>query len=178
MFMTFVVPRGVAAAILMLCLSVGEVSASEAKVGFSPGGTAQALVLETIKQARQQLDVAAYSFTSKVIAEAVRDAKQRGVVVRVIADAEANSGKYSAVTFLANQGVNVRINTRYAFMHNKFIIADQQTVQTGSFNYSASANSRNAENVLVLNNVPALANTYRQEFNRLWAESTPIKANY
>ncbi|MFS7282022.1 phospholipase D family protein [Serratia proteamaculans] len=162
----------------MLVLSVGEVSASEAKVGFSPGGSAQTLVLDTIKQARQQLDVAAYSFTSNVIAEAVRDATRRGVAVRVIADAEANSGKYSAVTFLANQGVNVRISDRYASMHNKFIITDQQTVQTGSFNYSASADKRNAENVLVLNNVPALASRYSQEFNRLWAESTPVKANY
>jgi phosphatidylserine/phosphatidylglycerophosphate/cardiolipin synthase-like enzyme len=178
MLMTFADPRGAAAATLMLCLSIGNVLASEAKVGFSPGGTAQALVLDTLKQARQQLDVAAYSFTSKVIAEAVRDAKQRGVVVRVIADAEENSGKYSVVTFLANQGVNVRISNRYASMHNKFIIADQQTVQTGSFNYSASANKRNAENVLVLKDVPALANTYSQEFNRLWAEAIPVKASY
>lgn len=177
MLMTSAVPRGIAAATLMLCLSIGNVFASEAKVGFSPGETAQALVLETLKQARQQLDVAAYSFTSKVVAEAVRDAKRRGVVVRVIADAEANSGKYSVVTFLANQGVNVRISNRNASMHNKFIIADQKTVQTGSFNYSVSA-TRNAENVLVLKDVPALANTYSQEFNRLWAEATPVKASY
>lgn len=177
MLMTFAVSRGVAAATLMLCLSVGNVSASEAKVGFSPGGTAQALVLDTLKQARQQLDVAAYSFTSKVIAEAVCDARQRGVVVRVIADADANSGKYSVVTFLANQGVSVRISDRYPSMHNKFIIADQRTVQTGSFNFSAAAR-QNAENVLVLNDVPALASTYRQEFNRLWAEATPVKASY
>ncbi|WP_254911789.1 phospholipase D-like domain-containing protein [Yersinia frederiksenii] len=45
-------------------------------------------------------------------------------------------------------------------MHNKIILADSNTLQTGSYNYSASANKRNAENVLVVRNQPQLVAVY------------------
>jgi phosphatidylserine/phosphatidylglycerophosphate/cardiolipin synthase-like enzyme len=35
-------------------------------------------------------------------------------------------------------------------MHGKFLIVDRQTLETGSFNFTAAAEARNAENVLVL----------------------------
>lgn len=41
--------------------------------------------------------------------------------------------------YLARQGVPVRIDSRYAIMHNKFMVIDGVTVQTGSFNYTRSA---------------------------------------
>lgn len=146
--------------------------------GFSPGGSAQNNVLATISLARQSIDVAAYSFTSKPIATALAQAKTRGIAVRVMADKKANSGRYTAVTYLANQGIPVRLNGHYAIMHNKFMVIDGKTVETGSFNYTASADKRNAENALVLWNAPALANQYGREFARLWDEATPLPAAY
>ncbi|WP_141009968.1 phospholipase D-like domain-containing protein, partial [Salmonella enterica] len=84
------------------------------------------------------------------------------------------------VTFLSNQGVPVRIDGQYAdgYMHNKFMIVDGDTVQTGSFNYSASAVSRNAENALLVQNAPELAKAYQAEFNRLWNESAVLTNRY
>ena len=112
-------------------------------VGFSPATTDQQsaleVVLSTINGAKRSVDVAAYSFTSKPIAAALVAAKNRGVSVRVVADEKANNDRYTAVTFLANQSVPVRLNARYAIMHNKFMVVDGDTVQTGSFNYTASA---------------------------------------
>ncbi|MFV7529097.1 phospholipase D family protein [Enterobacter mori] len=144
---------------------------------FSASQNALQLVLSTINNARLNIDVAAYSFTSKPVAAAFAAAKNRGVAVRVVADEKSNNGKYTAVTFLANQGVPVRLNGRYAIMHNKFIVVDGNTVQTGSFNYTASAVSRNAENVLLIKEVPELAATYQGEFNRLWKESERKSGN-
>ncbi|MCU6361259.1 phospholipase D-like domain-containing protein, partial [Enterobacter quasiroggenkampii] len=66
----------------------------------------------------------------------------------------------------------------YAIMHNKFMVVDGDTVQTGSFNYSASAVSRNAENVLLIHGVPKLATSYRQVFKRLWDEADTLKSRY
>jgi type IV secretion system protein VirD4 len=37
----------------------------------------------------------------------------------------------------------------------------------GSFNYTASANSRNAETAIVFRNAPTLAEVYRTEWQRL-----------
>ena len=62
-------------------------------------------------------------------------------------------------------------------MHDKFIVVDGQLVETGSFNFTSSAESRNAENVLVLHD-PVVAQRYGQEWGRLWAESEEMKARY
>lgn len=147
-------------------------------IGFSPSHTALQTVLSVVNGATTSLDVEAYSFTSKTIATAIFAAKKRGVRVRVVADAKANNGRYSAVTYLANNHVPVRLNSRYAIMHNKVMIADGSTIQTGSFNYTASADSRNAENCLVLRGVPQIAAQYEKEFNRLWAESEVLAPAY
>ncbi|WP_284881541.1 phospholipase D-like domain-containing protein, partial [Citrobacter portucalensis] len=94
------------------------------------------------------------------------------------ADEKANSDRYTAVTYLINQGVPVHLNGRYAIMHNKFMVIDGKNVQTGSFNYTASAVSRNAENVLLIEDAPQLAEAYQREFNRLWDEGIPLNALY
>lgn len=148
---------------------------AELAVGFSPGN-AEATVVAAIDTARRSIAVAAYSFTSRPIATAMLRAKDRGVEVRVVADKSQRTARYSSVRFLANKGVPVRIDSRYAIMHNKFLVIDGRTVETGSFNYTRAAQMNNAENALVLTNVPALAATYDREWNRLWAESQPLAA--
>lgn len=60
-------------------------------------------------------------------------------------------------------------------MHNKFMIIDGHSIETGSFNYTQSATYRNAENVIYLRNRPDIAERYTQEFNRLWSEAVGIK---
>lgn len=144
---------------------------------FTPGH-ALPLVLDTIRSARSTLYVAAYSFTSKPIALALRDAQRRGVQVMVLVDAGEAFKGYSAARFLANERVPVRTNARYALQHNKFIVADGTTVQTGSFNYTSSAGDRNAENVLVVSNSPQLAAVYAREWRRLWDEGTELAPAY
>lgn len=146
--------------------------------GFSPSGTAQTVILDALNEAKHTIDLAAYSFTSKPVSMALLAAQKRGVVLRVLADEKANSTQYTAVTFLANQGVPVRLNRRYSIMHHKFAVIDNQSVQTGSFNYSAAADKRNAENVIYLRNSPETAAAYAQEFNRLWAEGYQLDSRY
>jgi phosphatidylserine/phosphatidylglycerophosphate/cardiolipin synthase-like enzyme len=70
--------------------------------------------------------------------------------VRVVVDKSNATARYSAATFLANQGVQVRVDYRYAIMHDKFIEVDGETLETGSFNFTSAAEKKNAENVLVL----------------------------
>ncbi|MGF6477814.1 phosphatidylserine/phosphatidylglycerophosphate/cardiolipin synthase-like enzyme [Pantoea dispersa] len=68
----------------------------------------------------------------------------------------------------------MRINGMCSSMHNKFIVADGSAVETGSFNYTASAEKRNAENALVIKDEPDIARQYQAEFNQLWNESLPV----
>ncbi|KII64366.1 Mitochondrial cardiolipin hydrolase [Thelohanellus kitauei] len=139
---------------------------SEISVGFSPGGAAQALILSFIHTAAGSVDIAAYDFTSVTIAESLSQLAQSGVPVRIVADEKKSHDRWSLVNRLACSGIQVRTDAQYSIMHNKFIV-------TGSFNYTSSSEKRNAENALVIRDNPNLARQYQNEFNRLWAESSP-----
>ena len=55
-------------------------------------------------------------------------------------------------------------------MHDKYIIIDGKTIETGSFNYTQNAELHNAENVIVINNNKKLAKSYMQDWQKLWDE--------
>ena len=147
-------------------------------VGFSPDAGSLPLVIKGINAAKQSIHVAAYSFTSKPIAQALLDAKKRGVDVKVVADKKSNSGKYSAATYLANNGVPVHLDDNYPIFHHKFMVIDGVSLETGSFNYSAAAANKNAENVLIIWNAPSLASKYDSEWLKLWSEASALQRSF
>lgn len=53
------------------------------EVAFSPNNGATETVVKAVSEAKHSLLVSAYSFTSKDIAEALLDAKKRGVEVKL-----------------------------------------------------------------------------------------------
>lgn len=152
--------------------------ASSIEVAFSPSLGAEDLVLKLIGRATKSIHVAAYSFTSSSIAKALVEASRKGVDVRIVADKSQMNEKYTAVTFAANMGVPTRINANYAAFHNKFIIVDQKHVGTGSFNFTASAARRNAENFLVVWDNAMLASGYAERWAAYWNESADHHAKY
>jgi len=165
---------------IMCCLSTATLVASVqaraqyATAAFSPGGASD-LVLNTIKSAQREIDMAAYEFTSTKIANALIDAHKRGVRVSVVVDTQENRGKgYSKIYVLARHGVEIRLNAHYAIQHNKFCVVDDTTVETGSFNYTRAAEVDNAENAVVIHDAK-LAGLYHQEFTRLWQEADPLQ---
>ena len=152
--------------------------ATEIDVGFSPSQGGLGLVLKAINSAKQNICMATYSFTSRPVVSALMAAQERGVKIKIVSDEKANSGKYTATRYLANHGFNVRLNGNYAIMHNKFIVVDNKTVETGSFNYSAAAVKKNAENVIVIWGNQDIATAYNNECNRLFNEATPLAKSY
>lgn len=145
------------------------------EVAFAPDPAALQLVLKGIGSARQSIHIAAYMFTSKPVALALLDARQRGVEIAVVADRKESTASYSATRFLASKGLAVRLNGRYTILHHKFMIIDQLHVQTGSFNYTAAAASKNAENVLIIWNAADLAARYEAQWQQLWQEAAPLE---
>lgn len=137
-----------------------------------PGGDCTKLAVETIGSAKRRVLVLAFSFTSPEIASALAAARRRGVAVEAVLDhsnvgertATSIDGRYSIVTYLRNAGIPVRIDRTVAIAHNKTIVVDEDTVLTGSFNFTRAAQTKNAENMLVLHGVPALAKRYADYF--------------
>jgi len=53
-------------------------------------------------------------------------------------------------------------------VHDKVMVIDEAVVITGSFNFTNSAETRNAENVLILKSL-SLAHTYKVQWAQHWA---------
>ena len=156
----------------------------EIEVAFSPDKAALDLVLRVIESARSQVCVLAYSFTSAPVVKALLAARKRGVAVLVVVDESNNTGDdrsgraRAALSALVNAGADVRVSDVYAIHHDKVLIVDGRTVQTGSFNYSDAAARRNSENVLVNWDNPALAKAYLTHFERNQRQARPYRLRY
>jgi phosphatidylserine/phosphatidylglycerophosphate/cardiolipin synthase-like enzyme len=137
---------------------------------FSPDRGATDLVIKTIGEAKKSIRVAAYAFTSYPIAEALVAAHARNVDVEVVMDESNRSHAYSVLSYLTRAGVPTRTNDHYAIMHNKFIIIDGSTLELGSFNFTKAAEEKNAENILVIKDVPQIAADYTKQWQRIWDE--------
>lgn len=134
-------------------------------VYFSPNEGAEDAILYALDNAKSEIRVQAYSFTSKKIANALAGAKRRGVVVEVILDKSQETQRYSMAGFLAEQGVPTFIDHSHAIAHNKVMLIDHDTVITGSYNFTKSAQEANAENLLVMNSTE-LKEKYQMNWER------------
>lgn len=130
-----------------------------AEVYFAPGDNPTGVVVRELGLAKSNVLVQAYSFTSAPIAKALVEAHRRGVKVTALLDKSQQTEKYSSADFLVNSGVPTFIDASHAIAHNKIMILDGRKVITGSFNFTKAAEEKNAENLLVLNDV-ALAVKY------------------
>lgn len=138
---------------------------------FTPWDDAEGAIVRALGEARKTVHVQAYLLTSRSIAKALLDARARGVSVEILADREmVAKGENSQVPKLAEEGIPVWLETRYATAHNKVIVIDapgeQAVVITGSYNFTWSAQARNAENLLILRGNPALARRYLDNWRR------------
>jgi phosphatidylserine/phosphatidylglycerophosphate/cardiolipin synthase-like enzyme len=133
---------------------------------FSPDGGCTDAILQQLNQAKREILLQAYSFTSKPIAQALLAAQKRGVKIIAVLDKSNWTQKYSAATFLDNVEIPVYIDDKHAIAHNKVMIIDNRVVITGSFNFTRSAETRNAENLLIIEDRPDLTRAYRKNFLR------------
>ena len=115
-------------------------------VCFTPGEQCEGRIADAIDRAQRSIRVQAYGFTSLPIIHALQRAARRNVEVLAILD-KVNERKYSGATLLEAAGIPVWIDHQPAIAHNKIIVIDDRVVIGGSFNFTASAQKRNAENV-------------------------------
>lgn len=173
-------PRRLFALVVSLSVLAGPAGAASLQTGFSPEGSAEALVLKVIGSAKHDLRMMGYSFTSPTISAALAKAARSGVDVKLVLDEHGNEGKASknAMNYVVNAGVQLRTIDKYKIQHDKVIVVDGQTVETGSFNYTASAAKANSENVLVAWEVPDLAADYLRHWQSRWDQGTDYRSSY
>lgn len=148
------------------------------EAAFTPWDDAEGALLRAVGAARKAIYVQAFLFTSRPLARALVDAHQRGVAVAVLADREmAAKGDNSQIPKLAAAGIPVRLEVRYQSAHNKIVLVDPEeahnAVVTGSYNFTYSAQARNAENLLILRDNARLARAYLANWRRHRDEAQP-----
>ena len=131
---------------------------------FSPKGGCPDTVLRELKAARREVLVQAYSFSSKPIAEALVDARMRGLKVEILLDRSNEQETYSDLKFFVDQGLTPLVDAQHAIAHNKVMVIDHKTVVTGSFNFTHQAEAENAENLVVIKGHPELVRAYVANF--------------
>ena len=146
------------------------------QVYFSPDGGCTQAIVNAIGAAHQQMMVQAYEMTSPQIKNGLGGrAQRRGVRYSAIFDPSALNESNTMVGELSAGGVSVFIDSahRPGLAHNKVMIIDGAMVITGSFNFTKAAESRNAENLLVIRD-PALAAAYARNFANHLSHSSPL----
>ena len=130
---------------------------ADVSVCFTPPSGCGAIVVGLIDQAKATIQVQAYFFTAAPIVHALAEAHRCGVDVRVILDKVNDRDGYSGASYLAHAGVPVWIDRTPAIAHNKVMVLDGDTVIGGSFNFTKTADTRNAENVTVIRSASVAA---------------------
>lgn len=129
---------------------------------------------EAIQGAKASVDVVAYKFNEGSISKALRQAIDRGVQVRMLVDWDEARRSDSRVRQLLEAGAEVRA-WRRGKLHAKFMIVDDSTVVTGSFNWTESAQHKNVELLIELDD-PAEVNRVEKQFEELWQLAEPVAA--
>lgn len=154
---------------LILCLLVLPAYA-ESRAFFSPG--IKRVINAALDEAQESVDVAAYYFTERELATTLVALHGRGVKIRIFLDKSMKTEAYSKGKFFENKGLEIRYDGHHEKMHHKFMIIDGTALITGSYNYTASAETRNAENILITDEKNLVA-AYADEFERLWEGNYP-----
>ena len=134
-----------------------------------PDNTAQAIA-DSIDFAKKEVRVQAYGFTHNGIAQALVRAHQRGVDVKVLLDKKSQTTNQYVIDLMIGSQIQYRLDGKHAIAHNKVIVVDSDIVITGSFNFTNSAQTRNAENLLILRST-SLADSYRGNWMTHWDHS-------
>jgi phosphatidylserine/phosphatidylglycerophosphate/cardiolipin synthase-like enzyme len=150
------------------------------QAAFAPWDDIEGLIVSAIDGAKKQVLVQAYLLTSKKIAAPLIAAHRRGIDVRVLLDAEQLvKNDSSKAPDLIAAGIPVWIETKYQNAHNKIIVIDAHTTEaiviTGSFNFTWTAQHKNAENILIARKNLALASQYALNWERHQHDSLPYQ---
>lgn len=123
-----------------------------ALVYFSPQDRCSEAIVKEITNAKATIFIQAYTFNSQEIVAALLRAHGRGVSIEIILDKSNRRAKASAGDNTDQAGIKTYIDSRHAIANNKVMIIDGGTLITGSFNFTEAAESKNAENLLIIRN--------------------------
>ncbi|MBW8009967.1 MAG: phospholipase [Chloroflexi bacterium] len=124
---------------------------------------------EAINAARLSVDVAAYDLNLWSIRNALLNAHQRGVSVRLVA--ETDNLDNVEIQQLIAEGIPLVSDRNSARMHNKFVVIDRFEVWSGSMNFTLNGAYENDNNLIRIRS-SRLAEDYLAEFDEMFVDGS------
>lgn len=146
---------------------VFNIGGSIVEVYFSPKDKSSDRIVQIINNAKHYVYMPAFLITHSKIATAMIEAKNRGVDVRVIIDANSVFTKNSKHIQLRKSGIPLKTENYAGKLHSKMIVIDDEYLITGSMNFSKSGEGRNDENLLIIKD-KKIAQMHKNFFLYLW----------
>jgi len=150
------------------------ISLAKTEVYFSLYDNPQKEIIKNINQAEAFINIAMYIFTDREIALPLVKARERGVKVRLYLDQDQVDYRYSQSRFLVQKGIKTKISSNKYVMHHKFAIIDNRILLTGSYNWTFSANNRNDENLMVIDDLEIIE-IFQNQFVNLWTNKYSLE---
>jgi phospholipase D len=143
--------------------NISQIARSKVSTCFTPPAGCAKFIANEVDKAEESIYMQAYGMSDTLITEALINAQSRGVKVKILLDRSNISQKFSKMHKLQRAKIDVSIDKVPGIAHNKVIIIDKKKVITGSFNFTKAADTRNAENVIVIED-KSLADSYLQNW--------------
>ncbi len=133
-----------------------------------PRGHALTELRKHIRTAKHSIRIALFTFTHPNLVDEVIEAQRRGVHVSIVIDMNSGLGASSkAIERLKKANVPVRLSRGLQLLHHKFIYIDEQTLITGSANWTKAAFYKNSDCIVALHQL----NSEQKRFMaRLWRQ--------
>jgi phosphatidylserine/phosphatidylglycerophosphate/cardiolipin synthase-like enzyme len=138
------------------------------EVYFSPDDGVAARLVKLLRGAETSIYFMAYSLTADDFGDIIRQKAKDGLrVFGVMDESQVKSNKGGEFEPFQQAGLRVYKDGIPGQMHHKVIIIDEKIVITGSYNFSASAERKNDENVVIIFD-EQIAAQYLAEFERVY----------
>ncbi len=145
------------------------VGGQEVEIWLLPDPRGHALndLKKKIHAATRSIRIAQFTYTHPALIDEVIAAKNRGVAVSVVIDMHSGLGASAkGIEQLKRAGVKVSLSQGVQLMHHKFIWIDEQTLLTGSANWTKAAFYKNSDCFIALHN---LTPEQKRFMKRLWS---------
>ncbi len=136
---------------------------------FCPDDHCAEKVKKEMKKARKSIHFMTFSFTHDGIANIIMRKSLDNLTIKGVMEARQVS-KYSKYEVLKYQIGNVFKDANPNNMHHKVFIIDERIVITGSFNPTEGGDSRNDENILIIDD-NEIARRFLKEFEKIYEEA-------